>query len=108
MQYTTVVSSQTFTCDKCKKQFLVIEQEEKFLKEKGLPLPVNCHSCRQMRRLQLRGGRQLYRTKCQQCGKDIITSYDPQKATNKILCREDYDKYMSENDPIIQEPLPKS
>ncbi len=55
----------------------------------------------------LRGERQLYRTKCQTCGKDIIISYDPQKTTNKILCREDYDKYMSENSPIIKDPLPE-
>lgn len=98
----------TQTCTKCGDKFNIIKQEQEFLNKKGLPLPKECPSCRQERRLMLRGGRQLYRTKCQQCGKDIITSYDPQKATNKIFCREDYDKYMSENDPIIKDPLPEA
>ena len=95
------------TCTKCGKQFLVIEQEEKFLKEKGLSLPSQCPSCRQERRLMMRGNdRALFRTKCQQCGKDIVVSYDPKKTTNKILCKEDYDKWLSENATTITDPLP--
>lgn len=96
----------TQTCAKCTKQFLIIDTEQQFLKEKGIPLPVNCPQCRQERRLALRGGRQLFRTKCQKCGKDIVTSYDPATATSQILCREDYDKWAHEVDPVINEPLP--
>ena len=94
------------TCVKCKKEFLVIEQEEKFLKDKNLPLPTSCPSCRQTRRLSLRGGRQLFKTKCQKCNKDIVTAYDPTKVKQMILCKEDYQKYFEENDPIIKDPLP--
>src|SRR3989344_783532 len=36
----------------------------------------------------------------------IIGHYDPQSVTNMILCREDYEKYTVENDPIITDPLP--
>lgn len=97
----------TQSCTKCQRQFLVIDQEQQFLEQKQLPLPTMCPSCRQMRRLALRGGRQLFRAKCQQCQKDIITSYDPQKTTQTILCKEDYDLYMSEHDPIITDPLPQ-
>jgi hypothetical protein len=96
----------TASCQKCSKQFLVIDQEQQFLREKGLPNPVQCPACRQERRLALRGGRQLFRTKCQKCGKDIVTSYDPEKATSIILCREDYEKYNAETDLIVNEPLP--
>lgn len=97
----------TQTCALCGKAFNVIDQEQAFLKEKGLPLPANCPGCRQMRRLSLRGERALYRAKCQKCGKDIIVSYDPAKVQNMILCKQDYDKYYEENDPIISDPLPE-
>lgn len=96
------------TCTICGKQFLIIPPEENFLNEKGLPLPTICPSDRQRRRLMLRGNnRQLFKTKCQQCGKDIVVSYDPEKTTNKILCKEDYDKWLAEHNTVINEPLPQ-
>lgn len=96
----------TQTCTRCGKQFFVIDQEQNFLKQKGLPLPTMCPSCRQPRRLFLRGGRQLFKTKCQKCSKEIVVSYDPQKVKQAIYCKEDYEKYFMENDPIIKESLP--
>ena len=103
------MANQPITCSKCGRQFRVIEQEEKFLKDKGLPLPTQCPSDRQLRRLLLRGNeRALFKTKCQECGKDIVVSYDPAKTKNKILCKEDYDKWINENDVIITDPLPES
>lgn len=97
----------TQICSKCGKQFLIIDQEQKFLNQKNLPLPTNCPSCRQMRRLMLRGGRTLYKTTCQKCNKEIVVSYDPAKTNNVILCKEDYSRYFEENDPIIKDPLPE-
>lgn len=97
----------TQICTKCGKQFLVIEQEQKFLQSKNLPFPANCPSCRQARRLALRGSRQLFHTKCQKCGKDIVVAYDPNKIMNQILCKADYQQYFVENDAIIKESLPE-
>lgn len=97
----------TQKCGKCGKEFLIIDQEQKFLKDKNLALPTNCPSCRQLRRLQMRGERTLYRTKCQKCNKDIVVSFDPAKKEQMILCKTDYEKYFEENDPIISEPLPE-
>lgn len=97
----------TQTCTKCSKQFLVIDAEQKFLQEKNLPNPTMCPSCRQTRRLMLRGGRQLFKTKCQKCNTDIIVSFDPMTVTNPIYCKKDYDQYFLENDPIISDPLPE-
>lgn len=94
-------------CKKCNKDFLIIDLEQEFLKQKGLPLPANCPTCRQIRRLSLRGGRQLFRTKCQKCAKEIVVSFDPQKVKQKIFCKEDYEKFFMENDPIIKDPLPE-
>lgn len=90
-------------CKKCGREFLVISQEQKFLREQNLPFPENCPSCRQQRRLSLRGTRQLFKTKCQQCGKDIIVSYNPEKVKSKILCQSCYHKYMEETDLLIKE-----
>lgn len=103
------MASITQTCSKCGKQFLIIDQEQNFLNEKGVPLPIQCPSCRQTRRLTLRGAeRALYKTTCQKCGKEIIVAYDPKKITNQqILCKKDYDQYFLENDIIINEPLPE-
>lgn len=97
----------THICKTCGKHFLVIDREQKFLNEKGLPLPSQCPSCRQTRRLKLRGGRTLFKTRCHKCHKDIIVSYDPATVRNKILCKEDYEQYFLENDPIITDPLPE-
>lgn len=98
----------TTTCAKCTKQFLIIDQEQAFLKEKNLPNPTMCPGCRQLRRLSLRGSeRALFRAKCSQCGKEIIVAFDPAKITNPILCKADYDRYYTENDPIIKDPLPE-
>lgn len=104
----TLFMNQTVTCAKCGKQFLVLEKEQKFLQDKGLPLPTMCPSDRQLRRLSLRGARALYKTKCQKCGKEIIVAYDPATVKNPIFCKEDYERYFAENDPIITEPLPEN
>lgn len=98
----------TQTCVKCSRQFLVIDQEKTFLEERNLPLPSNCPSCRQLRRLTLRGAeRTLYKTHCQKCGKEIIVASDPKTIKNAIYCRKDYEQYFNENDAIIKEPLPE-
>ena len=45
--------------------------------------------------------------KCQKCGKEIVVSYDPSSVKSPIYCREDYEKYFNENDPIVTDPLPE-
>ncbi len=101
------MASVTQTCAKCNKQFLVIDMEQQFLQQRGLSLPTNCPSCRQMRRLALRGGRQLFKSTCQKCGKEIVVAFDPSAAKSPILCKEDFDQYFAENDAIISDPLPE-
>jgi len=98
--------NRTQTCTNCSKQFLIIDKEQEFLKEKNLPLPLQCPSCRQLRRLTLRGQRNLYKTKCHKCSKEIVVSFDPERVKNIILCKQDYEQYFMENDPIIKTPLP--
>lgn len=106
--YTHFMASITATCTKCSKQFLIIDQEQAFLKEKNLSLPTMCPPCRQTRRLMLRGNaRELFKSKCEKCGKDIIVSFDPAKATSPIFCKQDYEQYLSDHDVLLTDPLPE-
>ncbi len=94
-------------CTKCGKSFLIIDQEQKFIMDKGLPLPNWCPTCRQERRMILRGPRHLFKAQCQKCQKAIITSYDPQTAKSIVLCKACYDQYFQETDMVINDPLPE-
>jgi len=87
-------------CAKCQKEFWVIKQEQEFLSKINLPLPSNCPGCRQARRLNDRGERALYRTTCQECKKNMVVTYDPQKETRKILCKTCYLAWFEKN-PVI-------
>lgn len=88
------------TCQKCGKKFLIIDQEQEFLKKKQLPLPTLCPTDRQARRLAGRGERALYKTTCQECAVSMITSYDPAKATSKILCKTCYSKHFATHEMV--------
>lgn len=89
------------TCRTCSKEFWIIPQEQEFLQKMNLPFPFHCPGCRQERRLKDRGERQLYRTTCQNCNKNIIVSYDPQKEKRKILCKTCYLDYFEKNSAVI-------
>ena len=88
----------TATCSECGKNFLIIDQEQTFLQKRGLPLPGICPTDRQKARLSSRGERNLYKTKCQNCGASMITTYNPEKVTNRILCKKCYLEYFEKND----------
>lgn len=92
------MADMTATCKKCGKNFLIIEQEQAFLQKKGLTLPTTCPTDRQKSRLSTRGERNLYKTVCQQCGASMITTYDPERIPNKILCKKCYLDYFEKND----------
>jgi CxxC-x17-CxxC domain-containing protein len=93
-------------CAKCGKNFLIIAQEKKFLKKKGLPLPDNCPTCRQARRLALRSQRKLVKSKCDKCGKAIVITFDPVK-DQPVYCKKCFREYYDKTDLIIKEPLPE-
>ena len=90
----------TQTCTQCGKKFLIVDQEQEFLKKKKLPFPTVCPSDRQAKRLEHRGERALYKSTCQECGERVIVSYDPAKAESKILCKKCYLDYFEKHDVI--------
>ena len=70
-----ISTSTTQTCNKCSKQFILIPQEKTFYQKKELPWPTVCPECRQKTRLEHRNERKLHNRKCDQCQKEIISTY---------------------------------
>lgn len=91
------------TCKSCNKEFLIIKQEQEFLAKIGLPHPSSCPTCRQTERLKARGERRLYRTTCQKCSKNIITTYDPKSVKSQILCKKCYLDYFEKEKILLSE-----
>ncbi len=67
------------TCTRCQKEFKLIKQELVFYDQMGLPMPDNCPTCRHELRMQLRNERQFYKYPCAKCGKEMVTTVNPEK-----------------------------
>lgn len=74
-------------CGRCSKDFLIIEQEQRFLQKKKLPSPTSCPDCRQKRRLSLRNERKLYKRPCDQCKTPMISTYS-EESTYVVYCQD--------------------
>lgn len=88
------------TCKQCQEEFLVIDQELNFYKEKDFPLPELCPKHRRERRSSKRHERELYGYSCDSCGKDIVVAFEPPEEMT-IYCKPCYQKYMEDNDCIL-------
>jgi hypothetical protein len=76
-------------CEKCSRNFRIIQQELTFYRDKGLPLPHHCPDCRHLERVGLRNPRTLYDRACDKCGKGMETTYAPDRP-EKVFCEECY------------------
>jgi hypothetical protein len=78
---------------KCNKQctgaFKIIPSELQFYRAMNLALPRMCPNCRHYRRLGLRTPFKLWDRTCAKCGKDIKTSYSPNRS-EIIYCEQCY------------------
>lgn len=88
-------------CNKCGKQFKVIKQEIEFLSSKQLPLPTECPTCRQQRRMSLRSPRELIKSNCDKCGKEIVTTPKP-NPKRQVFCDSCFKDYLNNVDPMIK------
>ena len=77
------------TCIKCHKPFKLISQELAFYKKMGLPHPDHCPHCRHKRRMSLRNDRKFYKYPCAKCGKDMVTTVNPNKGLT-VYCLDCY------------------
>jgi hypothetical protein len=83
----------TEKCKACSKDFLIIEQEQRFYTKKSLPTPGNCPDCRQKRRLSLRNERQLCNRTCDKCSSKLISTYSSD-SQYVVYCQECFWKHL--------------
>ena len=76
-------------CEITGKLFRITPQELKFYRNQKLPLPRKCPDQRHLERFQKRNPRILFDRKCDKCGKEIQTTYSPER-TEKVLCETCY------------------
>jgi len=83
------IMNEILACVDCGKNYKIIKQELKFYRDMNLPIPRHCPSCRHAIRFKLRNSLRLFKRKCDQCQKDIQSSYTPDRE-EKVYCEECY------------------
>ncbi|MEK7218833.1 MAG: hypothetical protein AAB728_05210, partial [Patescibacteria group bacterium] len=66
-------------CERTGKPFKIIPQELALYRQHNLPLPRMCFDERHLERIRRRNPRQLWKRQCQKCGKEIQTTYAPER-----------------------------
>ncbi len=78
-------------CEITKKPFRIIAQELNFYRKHNLPIPRRHPDQRHLDRMELRNPRKLFMRKCDKCGKEIQTTYAPERP-EIVYCEECYEK----------------
>ncbi len=77
------------SCSDCKKNYRIIAQELQYYRNKNLPIPDTCPTCRHKNRTALRNPRKLWSRNCEKCSTSIQTSYSPDRPET-IYCEKCY------------------
>ena len=80
-------NSETRVCQNCGRKFIIEPEDFEFYKKIGVPAPTLCPDCRLQRRLAFKNIHNLYKRKCDLCGKDIISMYS-KDVPSPVYCRE--------------------
>ena len=75
--------------EQCTEAFKIIPSELQFYRTMNLALPRLCSNCRHYRRLGQRNPFKLWDRQCAKCGKDVKTSYAPERS-EIIYCESCY------------------
>lgn len=67
------------TCTHCSQAFEIFPEDTAFYDDMHVSPPTHCYLCRMQRRLAYRNERFLYHRKCDKTGKQIISSFSPDK-----------------------------
>ena len=71
------MQSESRKCQNCKKDFVIETNDFGFYEKVKVPPPTFCPPCRMQRRYAWRNIMSLYNSKCDLCGKSVITLYAP-------------------------------
>ncbi|MDD3793950.1 MAG: hypothetical protein PHI37_04000 [Candidatus Gracilibacteria bacterium] len=85
------ILNRAIECEITKKPFRIIKQELEFYRKHNLPIPKRHPDQRHLDRMSLRNPRKLFDRKCDKCGKDIKTTYSPDRK-EIVYCEECYDR----------------
>ena len=77
------------TCEETDRPFRIIKQELDFYRQMQIPVPHFHPDERHRRRMELRPSRVFYDRTCDKCGKEIQTTYGPQRP-EIVYCEECY------------------
>ena len=83
------VTQEILACAHCTKNYRVIPQELAYYRKQILPVPRLCPDCRHAERMTLRNPRKLWTRKCSKCGKELQSTYAPDRP-EVIACEECY------------------
>ena len=72
------MKSETKTCQNCKKEFVIEQEDFNFYEKIKVPSPTWCPECRLVRRLNSIRDRCLYKDVCVLCKKNIISTLNPE------------------------------
>jgi CxxC-x17-CxxC domain-containing protein len=77
--------------DRCTTAFRLTKNKLDFYKANNIPIPRLCHNCRHVRRVKNQSSMKLWHRKCAKCGKDIETSYAPDRPET-VYCKQCYNE----------------
>lgn len=83
------IVKEVLACTDCGRNYRIIQQELRFYRRQGIPVPTCCPECRHAKRMELRNPRQLWHRACSKCEKQVQTTYAPERP-EKILCEDCY------------------
>ncbi len=78
-------------CEVSEKPFRIIKQELEFYRKHNLPVPHKHPDVRHSERMKLRNPRKLFDRKCDKCGKEIKSTYAPDRE-EIVYCEVCYEK----------------
>jgi hypothetical protein len=83
------ITTKAIACAETKRPFRILKSELDFYRNQQIPLPRLHPSVRYSERMTLRNQRRLYERTCMKCGKDVQTTFAPDR-TEKIFCEQCY------------------
>lgn len=97
-------NDQTLKCRDCDSDFVWTASEQDFYQQKGFDNPPSrCPKCRQAKKQQRMGDRQLHDITCAKCGKAAQVPFEP-RGDRPVYCRDCFQEMR--NQPMAAAPAP--
>ena len=88
-EVTDAILNETLACKKCGKNYRIIAQELRRLRQFNVPVPDMCPDCRHVERMKLRNPFRLWERACAKCGATMQTTFAPDRKET-VYCEKCY------------------